>query len=79
MQAATADSPAELSALGERLVRFHQINKLHTDGEEASMYADLELKLPHVRAAYLHDHHEDHELFPDLAAPGCGIAASPTR
>jgi hypothetical protein len=67
-QAASTDSPAELSALAERVARFHQINKLHTDGEEASMYADLEQKLPHVRGAYLHDHHDDHLLFQDLVA-----------
>jgi hemerythrin-like domain-containing protein len=66
--AAAADSPAELSALAERVRGFAQINKLHTDGEEVSMYADLEQKLPHVRAAYLHDHREDHELFDDLMA-----------
>lgn len=67
-QAAVADSPVELAALGERLAKFHQINKLHTDGEEVSIYADLEQKLPHVRGAYLHDHHEDHQLFGDVAA-----------
>jgi hemerythrin-like domain-containing protein len=67
-QADTSESPAELAALGDRLAMFHQINKLHTDGEEVSMYADLEQKLPHVRGAYLHDHHDDHELFQDLAA-----------
>jgi hypothetical protein len=66
--AATVESPAELSALAERVGRFGQINKLHTDGEEASMYLDLEQKLPHVRAAYLHDHREDHELFGDFSA-----------
>jgi hypothetical protein len=66
--AAAADSPAELSALAERVGRFAQVNKLHTDGEEASMYLDLEQKLPHVRAAYLHDHREDHELFGDFTA-----------
>jgi hypothetical protein len=66
--AATADSPAELSALAERVGRFAQVNKLHTDGGEVSMYADLEQKLPHVRAAYLHDHREDHELFTDFLA-----------
>jgi hypothetical protein len=65
-EAARVESPDELAALGERVARFGQINKLHTDGEEASMYADLERKLPHVRAAYLHDHTEDHELFEDF-------------
>jgi hypothetical protein len=67
-EAAVADSPAELVQLGERVARFHQINKLHTDGEEVAMYADLEHKLPHVRGAYLHDHHEDHVLFGDVTA-----------
>jgi hypothetical protein len=79
-QAATAESPEELSALGERIAWFAQLNKLHTDGEEASIYADLEQRLPHVRAAYLHDHHEDHLLFTDLVervrAAGAATAAS---
>jgi hypothetical protein len=66
-QAATAESPDELTALGARLLRFGAINKAHTDGEEAGMYADLEQRAPHVRGAYLHDHREDHELFGDLS------------
>jgi len=67
-QAAMIDSPAELAALGERVAQFHTVNKLHTDGEEISIYHDLEAKLPHVRGAYLHDHKEDHELFLDVSA-----------
>ena len=67
-QAATAESPTELAVLAERLAWFGQINKLHTDGEEMSLYADLEQKLPHVRGAYLHDHQEDHALFGNFAA-----------
>jgi len=67
LQAARSESPEELTALGERLAQFGMFNKAHTDGEELGLYADLELKAPHVRAAYLHDHKEDHELFVDLA------------
>lgn len=65
-QAALADSPEELSALRERLARFGAINKAHTDGEEVGLYAELELKAPHVRAAYLHDHQEDNALVIDF-------------
>ena len=66
-QAHEAESPDELQALGERLALFGVRNKFHTDGEEDGMYAELELKAPHVRAAYLHDHRDDHALFVDLA------------
>ena len=65
-QAHEAESPDELKALGERVASLALTNKLHTDGEEVGMYAELERKGPHVRAAYLHDHHEDHQLFGDL-------------
>jgi hypothetical protein len=65
-QAHEAESPDELKALGERVAALALTNKLHTDGEEDGMYAELELKAPHVRSAYLHDHHEDHQLFGDL-------------
>jgi len=65
-QAAVADSPAELGALAERLARFTQINKCHTDGEEIGLYSELELKAPHVRAAYLHDHQEDNAIAIDF-------------
>jgi hypothetical protein len=66
-QAATADSPDELTALGARLTRFGAINKAHTDGEEAGLYPELEKRAPHVGRAYLHDHREDHELFGDFS------------
>ncbi|HTL38492.1 MAG TPA: hemerythrin domain-containing protein [Kofleriaceae bacterium] len=65
-QAHEAESPDDLKALGERLALFSARNKFHTDGEEDGMYAELELKAPHVRSAFLHDHKEDHELFQDL-------------
>lgn len=79
--AAEADSPTELATLAERVERFARVNKLHTDGEEASIYADLELKLPHVRGAYLHDHREDHELFEELVRRirAAAEATGPTR
>lgn len=66
LQAAAADSPEQLTALERRVARFSAINKCHTDGEEAGLYADLESRAPHVRGAYLHDHHEDHALFGDF-------------
>jgi hypothetical protein len=66
-QAHEAESPEELTALGERLALFAMRNKFHTDGEEDGMYAELEAKAPHVRAAYLHDHKDDHELVLDFA------------
>lgn len=65
-QAAVADSPTELTALAERLSRFTRFNKSHTDGEEVGLYAELELKAPHVRAAYLHDHQEDNAVALDF-------------
>jgi hypothetical protein len=65
-QAHEAESPEELTALGQRVTRFATYNKHHTDGEEDGMYADLEAKAPHVRAAYVHDHREDNELFADV-------------
>jgi hemerythrin-like domain-containing protein len=66
-QAMTAESPAELSTLGERLAFFAQINKLHVDGEEDALYPELDQRARHVAAAYLHDHREEHALFADLA------------
>jgi hypothetical protein len=66
-QAHEAESPEELTALGQRVTRFATYNKHHTDGEEDGMYAELELKAPHVRSAYLHDHREDNELFLDVS------------
>jgi hypothetical protein len=66
-QAHEAESPEELTALGARLTLFAARNKFHTDGEEDGMYAELEVKAPHVRGAYLHDHKEDHDLFLDLS------------
>jgi hypothetical protein len=62
-QAATAESPDELTALGARLLRFGAINKAHTDGEEAGMNADLEQRAPHVRG------HGEHSAEP--IAHGC--------
>lgn len=67
-EAAVADSPDELTQLGQRLARFAEINKCHTDGEEDGLYAELEQRAPHVRAAYLHDHREDHELYLDFSS-----------
>jgi len=65
--AARAESPDDLAALAQRVDFFSQVNRAHTDGEEAGLYPDLETKLRHVGAAYLHDHREDHALFADLA------------
>jgi hypothetical protein len=39
---------------------------MHTDGEEAALYPELEQRCRHVGAAYLHDHREEHELFADV-------------
>lgn len=66
-QAHEAESPDELKALGDRVANMGAINKMHTDGEEDGLYAELEQKAPHVRSAFLFDHKEDHELFGDFA------------
>jgi len=66
-EAARAESPDQLAALADRVAFFAQVNRAHTDGEEAGMYPAIEAKVRHVGAAYLHDHRDDHELFADVA------------
>lgn len=67
--------------LGDALGRIEFLArtvKLHTDGEEASIYPALEEKLPHVGAAYLHDHDEEDALFADLLRLGADLRARDT-
>ena len=49
-----------------RLPFFRRALRLHTSGEEMSIFADLAQRAPHVPAAYLLDHREEEHLLDEL-------------
>lgn len=76
-----AESDAQLEAYGARFSLFHTITKTHNDGEEASLFPDLDRKLPRVAATYLFDHEEEAALFDAIAGQiaAARAASSVTR
>ena len=66
--ALAAESSASLEALAARLTFFARVVKLHTDGEEAGLYPDIEARAPHVGAPYLMDHVAEIALHGELLA-----------
>ncbi len=66
-QAAAAETAEQLAALAQRVAFFAKIVTHHTEGEELGLYAELDQRVRHVGAAYLHDHREERALFADIA------------
>jgi hemerythrin-like domain-containing protein len=66
--ARAARSKSDLGVLKERAAYFAHVNELHTRGEEAGPFAELEARAPHVRDAYLFDHEDDRRLVGELLA-----------
>lgn len=50
----------------DRLDMLAQVIRLHTNGEEVSIFADLESRLPSSTPTYLHDHREEVALLSAL-------------
>jgi len=59
----------------ERITFLARTVKLHTDGEEASIFPALEEKMPAVAAGYLFDHDEEDALFAELLRLGDDLKA----
>ena len=70
-----AASDEDLGNALERITFLSRTVKLHTDGEEASIFPALEEKMPAVAAAYLFDHDEEDALFAELLRLGDDLKA----
>ena len=68
-----AAADAGLGEALERITFLARTVKLHTDGEEASIYPALEEKMPAVGAAYVFDHDEEDALFAELLRLGADL------
>lgn len=71
-----AETDAQLDAYGAKFALFHTITKTHNDGEEASLFPDLDRKLPRVAATYLFDHEDEAALFNAIAAQATAARAA---
>ena len=67
-EAFAAETDAQLEAYGARFALFHAITKTHNEGEEASLFPELEKRLPKIAATYLFDHHDEAALFDAITA-----------
>lgn len=65
-----AASDTDVGDALERITFLARTVKLHTDGEEASIFPALEEKMPAVAAAYLFDHDDEDALFAELLRLG---------
>ncbi|MBL9015166.1 MAG: hemerythrin domain-containing protein [Myxococcales bacterium] len=62
-EAFAAETDAQLDAYAARFSLFHAIAKTHNDGEEVSLFPELDRRLPRVAATYLFDHEDEAALF----------------
>ena len=67
-EAFAAETDAQLDAFGAHFALFHSIAKTHNEGEEVSLFPELEKRLPRVAATYLFDHEEEAALFDAITA-----------